>query len=359
MSVTSLEAWRFRNFSHFHILPDSQLNIIYGKNGSGKTSLIEAVFSLGRLRSFRTSNPRQLISTGQEDCLCVARILDTQDHLHQLGIQRSRNTQLVKLDGELLKRSSDLANLLPLQIINNDIHLLIEGSPNTRRQFLDWGVFHLESTYGATLKQYRHILKQRNAALKKHWGKNDIALWDKQLISTGQRIHEMRQRYLDSLNHIWSSLLQDSFNLPPVSFQYFPGWDRQRDFASVLAESLESDIRLGKTHHGPHRADLRFRSNGQPLKEVVSRGQQKIIATLLLLAQVDFFTQDSEHNLLLLIDDLPAELDRDFREYFLKKVLATRSQLFITAIDQESIDLSETSVSGKMFHVEHGHVTEV
>ena len=358
MSIDSLEAWRFRNFEQFQLRPDPHLNVIYGDNGSGKTSLIEAIYTLARLRSFRTSDVKQLIATGKEDCLCVAKICDANDRLHNLGIQRTKNSLLVKLDGEPLRRSSELATLLPLQIINNDVHLLIEGGPSQRRQFLDWGVFHVEPVYGETMKQFRHILKQRNAALKKHWTAQQVRLWDEQLIETSEQIQRMRAVYIESLNVTLETLLADSFNLPSFTMHYHQGWEKQTSYAEVLKETLENDFRLGKTHYGPHRADLRLRSQGQALKEVVSRGQQKILATMMMLAQIEFFKQQTGRTLVLLIDDLPAELDRHFSSYFLQKVLDTNSQIFVTSTDYRSMGFSQTSINGKMFHVEHGKITE-
>lgn len=359
MSLEYFEACRFRNFSHLQITPAAHLNVIYGDNGSGKTSLIEAIYSTARLRSFRSADVRLLIANGEENFLCRAKIRSANDQPHHVGIQRSRSAVIVKLDGQPLRKSSELAKLFPLQIINNDVHLLIEGGPGQRRQYLDWGVFHVEPSYGDTIKTFRHLLKQRNAALREHRLRGQLKHWDVQLTSCASRINVMRQHYLDLLQPVLEELLSDSFNLPQPSMHYFQGWASDHSYEEVLEQSLEYDQRNGKTHYGPHRADLRLRNEGRAIKEVVSRGQQKILATIMMLAQVELYKQHSGRNLTLLIDDLPAELDRHFVHYFLNKVIATDSQIFITTTDPVALKIPETVQSLKMFHVEHGTIAEV
>jgi DNA replication and repair protein RecF len=359
MSIDTFEAWHFRNFTHLCLTPAPRLNVIYGDNGSGKTSLIEAIYIMARLRSFRTSHFRNLISNGEADFLCRAKLHDASGHLHHLGIQRSKDSLLIKLDGDSLRRSSELAHLMPLQLINNDVHLLIEGGPRERRQFLDWGVFHVEPHYGVILKQLRHILSQRNAALKQHWTPQQIRHWDLPLVEASNQVHQMRQDYLDRLQPFLEQLLADSFNLPSIDIQYAQGWDKELSYEHALQQSLATDLQRGKTHYGPHRADLRLRSAGKPLKEVVSRGQQKILATLMMLAQIEFYKQHSGRGLVLLIDDLPAELDRHFARFFLDKVMDSESQVFVTTTDYHSLQLPDTMAEGKMFHVEHGQIREV
>ena len=359
MSIQYFEALRFRNFAKIDITPSPHLNIIYGNNGSGKTSLLEAIYYLGRARSFRTAKNHHLIANDCEDFICFGKIKSPEKTYHNLGIQRRRHDQNIKINGEVLQRTSDLARLLPMQVINNDVHHLIDGGPKIRRQFLDWGIFHSVPEYGLITKKYRQILNQRNAALKAHWQQTQIRHWDEGLIELGLKIDALRQEYVQKLSVELKLVFQDSFNLPPVQLHYRQGWDQACTFEEALNNGWEADYRRGLTHQGPHKAELSIRSDQRDLKDYVSRGQQKIISTLLVLAQIQLFSavgQQQEH-LVLLIDDLPSELDHQFAEYFLKKIQATQSQLFVTTTDH--LLLNMTSQQNKtLFHVEHGVVTE-
>lgn len=359
MSLNSFEARRFRNLSRIQITPSPLLNIIYGNNGSGKTSLVEALYYLGRLRSFRTPYARHLIQKDQEDFVCVGKSHIPGNKNHIIGIQRKKEEQIIRLDSEPLHRASDIAALLPLQIINNDIHQLIEGGPSERRHFLDWGVFHVEPMYAGLMKTFRHTLKQRNAALKKRWQKQAIKHWDTALAEQAENINHLRQKYIEQLQPKLDRILEDSFNLPKLKMSYFPGWDTSQQYCEVLEQGWLSDQEKGTTQSGPHRADIKLRSENRALKEVVSRGQQKIIATLMVLAQIELHREQTERPLVLLVDDLPAELDEHFGAYFMEKILATESQIFITTTHYNLLKLPKDYLPVKVFHVEHGNIEEV
>jgi DNA replication and repair protein RecF len=184
------------------------------------------------------------------------------------------------------------------------------------------------------------------------------------LIDYGSKIDNMRHSYIEQLTPVLNSILQDSFNLPSIRLKYQSGWDQKVSFSEALRNSWESDVQRGVTHCGPHKADLKILSGHQALKDFVSRGQQKIITTLLVLSQIDLYGHSSATSsttmqlpLVLLIDDLPAELDQDFAAYFLKKIIQTQSQLFVTATDYCLLNLHDQS-NAKLFHVEHGRVQE-
>lgn len=362
MTISHFALQDFRNLTKLSIDPSSKLNIVYGNNGSGKTSLMEAIFYLGRARSFRTSHVQHLIAHNKTAFVCFGKITDQQGLGYSVGVRRTLQDQVIKINKQLIQRTSELAHILPMQIINNDVHHLIDGGPKVRRQFLDWGVFHLNPQYSQLMKQFRHTLRQRNAALKQKWKRQDIQHWDSSLGKLVSEINTLRLRYLEQFIPMYEHLMQDSFNLPPVKINYRSGWEKNLDYSTALAEHWDLDLQRGLTHYGPHKADLRLSSNKQPLKEVVSRGQQKIIGTLLVLAQILVYqnsdTKNHKGSLVLLIDDLPAELDRDFSRYFIDKILQTDTQVFVTATDHQLLPLP-TDVPRKVFHVEHGEIHEM
>ena len=360
MTITHFELQNFRNLKQLSLTPSPTLNIIYGKNGSGKTSLLEAIFYLGRARSFRTTHIQHLITQDQAHFVCFGKIKDQAGKQHNLGVRRSPQEQTIKIDSLHIQRTSDLARLLPLQIINNDVHHLIDGGPKIRRQFIDWGVFHSQPPFADIMKNYRHSLRQRNAALKQKWKQQDLVHWDKQLVQHAEQIDLLRRAYLERFTNAFMGLLQDSFNLPDVKLSYRCGWDKTKALSTALQDNWELDRQRGVTHSGPHKADLKLTTQGnQALREVVSRGQQKIIATLLVLAQILVFheRQDTSTNLVLLIDDLPAELDRDFSAYFMRKILEHNIQIFVSATEPTLLTIPKQTPY-KMFHVEHGMLSE-
>jgi DNA replication and repair protein RecF len=248
--------------------------------------------------------------------------------------------------------------MFPMLVINPDSHRLIEQGPKQRRQFLDWGVFHVEQEFHGIWLRYMRALRQRNAALRSS-RPNAASAWDAELITDGEALHVMRVAYLERLLPLIGDYVAPLAELGELSISYQPGWPTDVEFAQAIQSGLERDRAIGHTRYGPHRADLVIRLNAVAAEEAVSRGQQKLLVAGMRMAQAKLLGDTVGHPPTILVDDLPAELDAEHRAALLALLVSLGGQLFITAIEPAQIELPATSQPISVFHVEHGALREV
>lgn len=335
MPIEYFKISHFRNFSSFELSPSQNLNLIYGANATGKTSLLESLFYLSRARSFRTSNTNKLIQTEQSSASVFAKVTAGQ-RVIPIGIQKSFNKQKIKINNENINRVADLAEVLPLQIIQPDSHRLIEGGPIFRRQFLDWGVFHVEQDFYSNWVRYRQILKQRNAALKDKRFHSSFDSWNEALANSGEKINRFRMDYVSLLAQFLPEYLSLLIKPGEYGFEYEPGWSKEVSLLEALQSSKDLDRNRGYTTSGPHRSDLKIYLNGKAVADHLSRGQQKILVTTLILAQTILFESLTGKVCILLIDDVAAELDKQHLGGLIDVLNEFNLQLFVTSISSSN-----------------------
>jgi len=357
MSLNYLEAQDFRNLKQLGINPSPTVNLIYGQNASGKTSLLETIYYLAHGRSFLTNKTKELINIDAERMHIFSKIKESNGQIIPAGVLHDREKLLIKLNGEKIQRLSDLAIKLPVIAIHPESHQLISGGPKQRRQFIDWGLFHVEQSFHTIWQRYQKALKQRNAALRTKQPKKTFPIWDQQIIETAKIIDQLRAEYIALLQTLIYQYQPKLFSDMEIAVDYYRGWNRDLELSKVLEQSFNNDLERGFTHSGPHRADLRFKINGLNAETAVSRGQQKTLVVLLRLLQGVLFNQSTNKKSVILFDDLPAELDTEHRLKILKMMSELPAQIFITSIEKDAVDLSLWTDS-KMFHVEHGQVSE-
>lgn len=353
-----------RNIHSADVALSPRINVFYGANGSGKSSILEAVHLLSRGRSFRTRSLKSLITHGQGNCTCFGNVADEGGRETPVGVSRSENGEFVfKVNGERVGSASSLANELPLQLVNAQSFQLLEGSPGVRRRYLDWGVFHVEHHYRELWTRFQRCLKHRNSLLRH--GRIDrlqLTVWDREFCTLSQGIHTVRESYLEKLLPRVKTLL-DRFGLPPeISFRYMPGWDLGQDLAEQLDDTLDRDQRQGFSQLGPHRADLRIYIDKSMAGDVLSRGQTKMLIYALKLAQGDVFQRETGHSCIYMLDDLPSELDAMHRDWIGRILLEMGVQVLVTGVyrgDMESLwcgDTAAATLPRAMFHVEQGRI---
>ena len=339
MSISYLNISGVRNLVAPEFYPSSRINIVSGKNGSGKTSILEAIHFLSTTRSFRTHEIRHLLTQGQDAALVFSRILDAH-HQHDLplGVEKRLSGDVrVRYDGRSLN-SAELASLIPVQVLYSGTFELLDGSPAIRRQYLDWGGFHANSQFITLWRGFRRALKQRNSLLK--YGKIDrlqMQVWDREFIAFGEQLTVHRRAYLDRLipefNRILGILLQDI----SIELKFFSGWDSKRSLEEVLADQVDRELQQGFTLAGPQRADLRFRCGGINAADRLSRGQKKLVVSALRLAQGHVYRQHSTRECIYLVDDLPSELDEPHARLFCNFLEQSNDQCFITCVEPDSL----------------------
>lgn len=347
-------ASNFRCLENVELKLDPEFNLIFGANASGKTSLLEALAYLGRGKSFRGASTTDLILHGQGSFVLFGEVQE--GSLRQnLGVRNSREGLEVRIDGEDASGAAALAEALPLQVIDPEVHNLIAGGPELRRRFLDWIAFHVEHEHLSAWRRFRRALKQRNAALKAKTAAATIKSWNAEFIELAQALDASRRHVLDlsieSLQEYGQALLETE-----LQFDYRQGWTKDRSLLEALEEGLERDLQIGSTQSGPHRADVKVSYDERQARKLVSRGQQKLLASAMILAATETAQAALEKPLLLLLDDPAAELDNDSLARLMASVAGLGCQVVATSLDPTAL---EVPAAASVFHVERGVVTAI
>ena len=360
MALQQLHIQQFRNISQANLDCAARWNLLVGANGSGKTSVLEAIFVLSHGRSFRTSKIQKVVQH-QAGELVVFSQISWGPQAIALGVKRQRSGDWqAKLNGELVTRVADCASVLPVQLLQPESFRLFFGGPKERRQFLDLGLFHVEPEFYVSWLQFNKVLKHRNALLKSRLAaRQEYVYWDQQFVTYAIAVHAQRQRYLSLLQQQLQQLVQPIPWLAGLSLELSSGWGHAElnttELAETLAASFDSDLRFGYSQLGPHKADLRLRVDGEYVDELLSRGQLKVLLFALKIAQHNVIYFSGHKSPILLIDDLASELDDQSKDLVFEFLNQIQSQVFITAIESSQVlphvpDAAEVA----LFHVEHG-----
>jgi DNA replication and repair protein RecF len=351
MGLTSLEVSGFRCFEKAELHPAAGLNLISGKNASGKTSLLEAIFLLGRGRSFRAARKEAMIREGADALRSVGRLSDGR----VLGVEISRGSWTARAGGQPIAQLSDLARLLPVQVLDPEVHRLVQEGPGERRRYLDWATFHVKPGFLDAWRHYQRALRQRNAALKSRQPDAVIQVWERALADHGVMLDRLR---FETTAELAAPVCDAARRLlgADLRIEYRPGQAADTDLAEALAGHRERDRRAGMTQVGPHRADLAVHLDSHRARGWVSRGQQKLVASAMVLGQARLLAPLWGDAGVLLIDDPAAELDKDRCENLLNLIGEFPLQAFLTTLDPHGLPGLSPE---KTFHVEQGRVTQV
>lgn len=344
-------------------LPDlSPINIFYGSNGAGKTSVLESIHLLSTARSFRSHKLKPLINSDMDSCVSYGEVDILGSGYQPVGVQRFRSSSspaVIKVAGKAVKSASALAENLPIQTLNSDSFKLLDGSPAIRRQFLDWGVFHVEHAFHPLWVDTQRCLKQRNSLLRHdRIDDSQLSVWTEEFIALAMKLDALRAQYFEQLVPVFNDTLDKLVDIEGLKLTYYRGWDREKSLAEVVASNRNREVEQGFTVSGPHRCDLRLRYRAQNAADLLSRGQQKLVVCALRVAQGYLLSKETGRSCVYLVDDLPAELDKYHRTALCKLLEELQCQIFITCVDNK--DLSECwskDASIKMFHVEQGSIT--
>lgn len=350
MALARLSIRGVRNLQPVELSPGGGLNWLVGPNGAGKTSVLEAIYLLARGRSFRSARVARVIQAGAPALTVVA---DRADQSHRLGVERSAEGWRGRIDGADSQRISEFAALLPLVLFEPNSHALIEGEPERRRRFLDWQLFHVEHDYLSSWRRYARLLRQRNAALKERATDAVFDAIEPELVRRAEALTRARSGLVARLGRLVGAMTAElGFRLPgELELRYRPGHPDDEVLADLLRARREGDRETGFTRHGPHRAELVMRCAGRPAADM-SRGQQKLVALVLLLAQLRLLQREQGLAPLLLLDDPVSELDAEHLAALTGWLSDQPLQSWVTAT-------SEAPLPASMFHVEQGRVSPV
>ena len=341
MQLNSLSISCLRNLRVVDLDFNPQFNIFWGENGGGKTSLLEAIHVLTTGRSFRAHQPRQMITFGENVCR-IAGVVSSRETINtvnpiRMGVERHQSGSIkMRLAGQDCHSVALLAKTLPIQLINSDSYDILEASPQCRRKFLDWAMFHVEHSFYSTWQRFKRALQQRNAALKvgKTLPVDSIRVWDKEFIEMGEIIDLQRKVVLAELIPLFSEIVGELLGVnKTITIQYQSGWKTEYSLREALDRYWERDLVWGYTTFGPQRADLEFMIEGVPAKNVLSRGQSKLYICALLMARASLLYKREGRRCVFLIDDLNSELDEKGSRLLIDALSGLGGQVLITSIE--------------------------
>jgi DNA replication and repair protein RecF len=360
MKLGKVQISHFRNINDLSLTAHKSLNVFLGANGSGKSSILEALHYLGFARSFRTHKHKSVISHDSSGFTVFCSAFAEDGLQQKFGISRmSDDSCIVNINGQKTKRATDLASYLPIQIFTPQSSDLLLGAPKLRRRYLDWLLFHVEQSFNLDFQVYSRSLKHLNALYKSHKQEQGLEYWSDIICEKGDAISFNRAILLDEhLIQLINANLKDF--LPEFSFEisYYRGWEKGHTLKEAVLKNRDRDQRYGFLSVGPHKADLRIKTQGVNAYEVLSRGQLRMLVAGMQLAQTQYLHAKTSKTSIFLLDDVGAELDEEKRKVFISRLNTSDTQLFVTAIDIKQLEFLENYNDKKVFHVEHGQVRE-
>ena len=349
MHIEWLQVRNVRNLSNLRIEPDPGLNIVYGPNGSGKTALLEAIYFLGRCRSFRTSGITRVIRHHQKELQVSAGMRMPDRSLVVTGVERSRSAITIRYNNRTVRKVSEQAAQIPVITITPDSHGLVSGSPVYRRRWLDWAMFHVEPNYIEAWRDYYKALKNRNSLLRRK-KVEQLAVWEQAMCRAAGSINKQRDAFITELSEELAGTAQQ-LDIPLVALEYNRGWAPGDDLAKFLAIQRKGDLEGGVTRYGIHRSEVVMRQNGRDIGHFYSRGQIKLCIIALSLAQERVFRHRMKRAPIILLDDYAAELDVAGQHRVIDVLAGLGGQTFITTTGKIPACPHREQ---KMFHVKQG-----
>lgn len=355
MSLSRLEIHSLRCLQSLVVEPHPQSNLILGANGSGKTTLLEAIHLLATGRSFRSRLLNALIAN-QGSSLSIMAQLKRPEAEFSIGLERRKEgDNRLRLSGQDASLA-DVASLMPVQLLTPESLSLLTEGPAQRRQFMDWGLFHQNPAFIGVWSRWKRLLLQRNAALKSARTYADVSVWDSEWLALSEQIAAWRKNYVEQLEPVLQQLLPALLGKVEIRLSLYSGWERGRDLASVMRDSFERDLKLGHSSHGPQKADLRLRIQGQAAEQLLSRGEQKLLVIALKLAQGQLLDDSHRRYCLWLLDDLSSELDLSRRQSLGQQLAQLSGQLFVTGISPDLAEALLPAGAGSRFWLADGQL---
>ncbi|MDF7670486.1 DNA replication/repair protein RecF [Orbaceae bacterium ESL0721] len=354
MTISHINIHHFRNIDYAELSLSPHFNFIVGNNGSGKTSLLEALYMLGHGRAFRHAQSNRIIQHEKPELVLFSQIRSVNQQTRTIGLSKSKTgDNRIKIDGDEGFRLTDLAKLLPMQLITPEGFELLTGGPKHRRAFIDWGCFHHYPEFITLWNSLRRLLKQRNSLLKQTTCYQQLLPWDRELVPIATKISAFRADYA---SHIFPEIVATCADFLPeyqLSCYFDRGWDEDTDYADQLIKQYDRDKFINYTQQGPHKADIKLRAYNIPVEDLLSRGQLKLLMCALRLSQGEYYAKQMGQSCIYLLDDFASELDQTKRDLLAKRLKLANSQVFITAINEEQIS-QLVDENDKIFNIKSG-----
>lgn len=346
-----------RNIEHTEVDVRGPRSLFFGANGSGKTSVLEAVYLLARGKSFRGRRSGEMTSVGKEMTRVVGDIRDgSEGAVRQIAYLRKRAVRARYVKGVMVGDGSEFAKWFAVRLIGEGASRLFEGEPAVRRGFMDLNLFHVEQRGAEVLRAFKRVLEQRNAWLRS--GARGRPLWDQEFVRLGVDLDEARRGLFKDIQEVFLALSGGFSFLKQATLAFRSGWPEGVNLADAVAADSGAEQMLGYTRVGPHRADFGLRNRGGELP--MSRGQTKIAVCLLQLAFERVQVGRLGYGSVWLLDDLWAELDRRSCGILCSLFDSTGGQCMYTRVgDVDTLRGTNLPSDTRLFHVERGAVMDL
>lgn len=343
MNITKLELVNFRNYKKKNFDNFSNLNIIIGKNGIGKTSIIEAIYLGSLAKSFKTNNELSIIKNNEEYFRIKIHYFDYFPK-KTLEVFLDKNGKKTKINSKMQRKLSDFISQYRIIMLSPDELKLIKASPNTRRNYLNIQISQLHKEYLHYLNNYNNLIKNKNDFLKKlmlnsNLDQRYLDIVDEKIVEEGIKIYNYRKKYIDEINKYINDIFINYVKGEKINIDYISDYkiNNKEKILNELKKNRKKEINIGMTSFGIHRDDYEFMHNGNNSKEYSSQGIQKLIVLAMKLSEVKIFVNNYEVYPILLLDDLFSELDEKNRNNIFKS-LDKEIQIFITTTDLKNIN---------------------
>lgn len=356
LELARIQGDNFRLFQNLDLNLHPRFNLVIGENAAGKTSFLEAIYCLGRAKSFRGNSPSELAGSAGHHWSLRGRFRQTEAPHEEVAIGWKPEGLFIQQGQQRGLRVTELVKTWPIQVIEPAMHRLLQEGPGYRRSFLDWGVFHVEQNFFHQWRRNQRALRQRNKALRSKAGKSEVSIWNRELAETAEILNVFRTNHLQQIKPLMEKHISAIFGQAEWSAELYSGWPAETTYEAQLERQFDRDRRMGMTVDGAHRAELRLKVDCVQVKNRISRGQQKLLIAALVLAQSGLIHQLTGRAPILLVDDFSAELAAGFQSTFLQMLKAYPGQVFVTTFERSA--LFDSIGDLHVFHVEHGRVAQ-
>lgn len=354
MRLERLRLSDFRSIASADLRLAEGINWIHGDNAAGKTSVLEALYVLGRGRSFRAPHLRQLARDQGRQWQIVVDLASDRGEPHRIGVGVTDGVREAKVDGAAEPSYARLLRMVPILFFDPHGHQLIEDGPAFRRAFVDWGVFHVEPRFADWWRSYRRLLIQRNTALRTGCSDDVVKSWDRELERVSELLSAAREKHVGEISLVLAPVLQALTGLESGSLRLHRGWTLGAGLAAQLAQGIDGQRKLGQTPIGPHRAELKLALEDLATKRGLSRGQQKMVVIGLQLAQAQAVWSRTGEYPVMLVDDVGSELSTQSFDRLMNQLESYPGQCFLTGFDAMKTKRPQST----MFHVEQGRIRQ-
>ena len=362
MKLIKLKLGSFRNLKNLELTPGQKFNVFYGNNGQGKTNLLESIYLLATMKSFKQAKNAELIAFGADFSL-IKGVVERDLVKREISLLLEKQGKKAKIDAKLATRLTDFFGNLNVVLFTPEEISMVRGGPELRRRYLDRAVFTCDLDYLAAYHDYAKILKNRNALLrsKENFG---MDVWTEQLVQAALVVIARRSAYLGEISQLLQLFYSEiSGNDESVQIEYRLFGMADKDFKeeprraliAALKAHAAQEWRRGSTAVGPHRDDIYFGLNGRPARQFASQGQQRCFVLALKMAEIEFIARCFDAPPVLLLDDMTSELDRERNLNLMEFLKKREMQVFITTTSLQNVAL-EGMENNRTFRISEGQI---